>query len=195
MPASVIDTDAIRPKVRNGEIPLHYGFEPNVEYLIRARNRAYNGISEGVYQFVNGEAVAGAMRSDATEEQRWARGNRLIRLAQAHSAGGRSYAVYRRGEEPPAHEEPMWFGQEMPESELLDTGEERYTAARPPGASSPSGYVVAPQATGESAPKPRARYDRVANKVIIPDGGATPDGGTVPTDSVGDGTPPGGYDD
>ncbi len=166
---AVIDPEAVSTKVRNGQIPLYYGFEPQVEYLIRSRNRAYNGISEGVYQFVNGEAVAGAMRPDATEEQRWARGNRLVRLSQAHSAAGRSYAVYRRGEEPPAHEEIMWFGQEMPESEILDTGEERYSAARPPSAPSPTGYVVAPAATGESAPKPKARYDRAVGKIVTVD--------------------------
>lgn len=93
-----------------------YGFDPSKEYVIRARFRGYMGISRRRYQFVNGQCIAPAMRPDATEEQIARRGERL-----AWFRNSRSYVIYERGTEPPAHEEPFWTGQEPPASEVDDS--------------------------------------------------------------------------
>ena len=87
---------------------LYYGFDPAQAYTLRSRVRAYNGTTEK-FVFANGQAVAMPMRPDASEEQRWARGERLGRLSS-----DRTYRIYPYGEEPAAHREPMWEGQADP---------------------------------------------------------------------------------
>lgn len=92
-----------------------YGFDPDQEYVIRARQRAYDGRTRG-FLFRDGECVAKRIRANATDQQRWDRGERLSQMKQDHS-----YVVYPRGSEPTPGDEEMWRGQDAP----VDTGEER----------------------------------------------------------------------
>ncbi|MFA7296262.1 MAG: hypothetical protein WC211_03625 [Dehalococcoidia bacterium] len=110
--------------------PRYYGFDPDVEYLIRSRSRSYQGTTLK-RKFSNGVYIAPKMRADASDDQKWTRGEALMWFKQSTGPTGHVYAVYRRGEEPPSNEEPLWFGQPLPDDEAFaeETGEERYTVA------------------------------------------------------------------
>ncbi|MCR4339417.1 MAG: hypothetical protein NUW01_05965 [Gemmatimonadaceae bacterium] len=110
-----------------------FGFDPLTEYVIRARNWDYQGTTER-FRFANGQAIAAAMRPDATAEQITARSERMARIRDTRklktNADGQpdgtqpTYAIYVRGTEPDV--EPMWRGQAPPEGVEpgTDTGEE-----------------------------------------------------------------------
>lgn len=132
--AGAVDVDFAESQVKKKRISQYYGFDPNSEYIIRSRSRAYNQTTQGYYRFVNGEAIAPRMRQDATEEQKWERGQRLGWFAQKMTEKPSGYAIYERGSQPTPELEPMWVGQAVPdEAALDDSGEEalRWDAAPP----------------------------------------------------------------
>jgi len=114
--------------------PRTYGFDPDVEYVIRSRWRDYQGVTER-FRFANGQTIAARMRADATAEQIEARCERLARIRDvrkltvdddgAPKGEVPTYAIYVRGTEPAPQAEPLWRGQDPPEGqEDVDTGEE-----------------------------------------------------------------------
>lgn len=124
MPGAV-DVAFAEKQVKAKKITAYYGFDPNVEYVIRSRSRLYNNTTQGYYRFRNGEALAPRMRPDATEEQKWERGQRLSWFKQKMSEEPNGYAIYERGTQPPIGSEPMWVDQDIPDEEMLDdSGEE-----------------------------------------------------------------------
>lgn len=132
--AGAVDVAFAESQVKKKRITQYYGFDPNVEYVIRSRSRRYNQTTQGYYRFVNGEALAPRMRQDSTEEQKWERGQRLAWFQQKMNEKPSGYAIYARGAQPEANVEPMWIGQEIPdEAALDDSGEEslRWEAAAP----------------------------------------------------------------
>lgn len=151
-----------RTKQDPHEFPAYYGFEPEKEYVIRSRSRTYNGTTLQGYRFANGECIAPRMRTDATDEQRWNRGERLSWFNKSRDLDGPVYRVYERGTEPPASEEPLWFGQKMPEDDsfLDESGEERYVAAEGVAANDQryASYVTPAPDTGEAKPEPKSKY-------------------------------------
>ena len=108
-----VDVAFAEGRVQAGRLTQYYGFDPQQEYVLRSRNRKYNQITQGYYRFNAGECLAPRLRPDATDEQKWARGERLAWLAGEMKLG--RYKIYRKGEQPAADLEPMWAGQEPPE--------------------------------------------------------------------------------
>ncbi|MCK9496885.1 MAG: hypothetical protein M0R75_15525 [Dehalococcoidia bacterium] len=125
-----VDVAEVEEKVEAGRVQRYYGFDPESEYVIRSRNREYTGVTQKHYEFLNGQARAGRMLGSATEEQRWARAERL-----AWFRSNPGYAIYERGSEPDRAQEPMWAA--LPAEEVAestgeaDTGETRWVAATP----------------------------------------------------------------
>jgi len=169
MPTDAGSADAA---VKSGKIKERfYGFNPADDYIVRSRSRRYNATSQGYYRFVNGEVVALRMKGDATDEQRWNRGERLawftksdilVQSRQGIHSMEPGYKVYKRGTEPAPDLEPMWAGQDIPEeAELPDSGESnsKWEAAPLRGEGSAEIATVMPVApredSGESVPKPK----------------------------------------
>lgn len=168
-----VDVDSAESKVAKGEVAEYYGFDPGVEYVIRTKNRDYQGTTQRYYQFVGGQVIAGAMRSDATEEQKWNRGERLAWFTTAPG-----YRIYLRGDEPSRADEPMWAGMDPEagaETGEADTGETRVAASWPaaPAKNEPkaarvdgqgrpvTSYPVANSGpSGEAAPTPTVTRTR-----------------------------------
>ena len=117
-----VDVAFAEGRVQAGRLPKYYGFEPEQEYVLRSRNRKYSQITQGYYRFNAGECLAPRLRPDATEEQKWARGERLAWFAAEMKLG--RYKIYPKGTQPLADLESMWIGQEPPEeAQLPDSGE------------------------------------------------------------------------
>ena len=76
-----VDVAFAEGRVQAGRLTQYYGFDPQQEYVLRSRNRKYNQITQGYYRFNAGECLAPRLRPDATDEQKWARGERLAWFA------------------------------------------------------------------------------------------------------------------
>lgn len=169
-----VDLAAAEDKVERGELEEYYGFDPDSEYVIRARNRDYSGVSQRYYQFVGGQCIAPRMRADADEEQKWNRGERLSWFLTAPG-----YVLYSRGEEPPRSSEPLWAhleAEDSVETGEADTGElpappATWPAAKPKNEPKAprmdakgrpvTSYPVATEGdSGEAAPTPEVRTAR-----------------------------------
>lgn len=160
----------------------YYGFHPEREYVIRSRSHRYQSLTHA-RRFVNGECIAPRMRTDAGEDLKWNRGERLRWFEQ--NAG---YRVYERGNEPPADIEPMWLGQETDETEIaVDHGEEEKWEAVPEAERFPSvkdipehfndratSFVAAgdPDDMGEEPEpsRPESRVTPIGNRIAALDG-------------------------
>lgn len=149
-----VEVEFAETRAAAGKIPLYYGYDPDTEYVLRSRSRRYNQTTMAYYRFANGETIAARMKPDATEEQRWNRGERLKWFEQ-----NPGYRIYQRGQQPEADLEPMWRGQEPPEEALLpDSGESdaKWESAPAPGqlhAEVETAAPVEPHAdSGEAAP-------------------------------------------
>lgn len=119
MPVDVAFAEA---RVELGKLVSYYGFDSNTEYVLRSRNRKYNQTTQGYYRFNAGECLVQRLRTDATEEQKWSRGERLQWFSGEMKLG--RYKVYVKGTQPDADLESMWVGQEPPdEAQLPDSGE------------------------------------------------------------------------
>lgn len=162
---------AARSRANPFDFPAYYGFDPDKEYVIRSRSRIYNGTTLQGYRFASGECIAPRMRRDATEEQKWNRGERIAWFNTNRDLDGPKYRVYERGTEPPAAEETMWLGQELPEEDtfLDDSGEERYVAAEGVSASAQryDTYVTPLRNSGEATPEPRRRRSTAAPEAVL----------------------------
>ena len=132
--AGQVDVAFAESQVKKKKITEYYGFDPDVEYVLRSRSRRYNQTTQGYYRFANGEALAPRMRADATEEQKWERGQRLAWFQQKMGERPAGYAIYARGSQPTAEMEPMWVGQDVPDEAALDDSGEvtlKWEAAQP----------------------------------------------------------------
>lgn len=154
------DVATAENRVRANTLIQYYGFIPEREYVLRSRHRAYHGVTRRRYRFANGECIAPRMKSVATEQQKWDRGERLSWFRD-----NPGYRIYERGTEPPANEEPMWFGQALPDEAMAldDSGEEfRWNAAAGVESAIPNApitsYPVAPlDDSGEANPSVQSR--------------------------------------
>ena len=129
-----------KPRPKAAAPADYYGFAPEQTYLLRSRVRAYSGTTER-FVFANGSAIAYPMRlvddasgPAATDEQKWARGERLGRLSS-----DRTYRVYVYGQEPAANAEPLWRNQPDPSAatEGEDLGEDTHLWQPVPDTSKP----------------------------------------------------------
>lgn len=200
-----VDVAYVQDKVETGEIEEYYGFDPDSEYVIRAKNRDYQGTTQKHYQFVAGQVIAGPMYQTATEEQKWNRGERLAWFLTAPG-----YVLYKRGEEPPRDREPLWS--ELPPESSEETGEAMtgemsrpatWPAAPPKNEPRPgrldanarpvTSYPIAnDEKSGEATPKPtvtRTPRPRAAKApsptASAPTADAPPAAPTPPTDEAG----------
>lgn len=169
-----VDVEYAESRVAENRLKMYYGFDPGTEYVLRSRSRRYNQTTQGYYRFVNGECLVGRVRPDATEDQKWSRGERLQWFNQ-----NEGYRVYVRGEQPAADSEPLWRGQEPPEEAALpDSGEEQARWEQAPALHAPIETAVQPEAqpdAGEMNPEPEKK---VTSMRRTPTTTATP----LPTD-------------
>ena len=164
-----VDVEYAEERVAANKLKMYYGYDPGTEYVLRSRSRRYNQTTHGYYRFVNGEVLVGRMRQDVSEEQRWARGERLKWFEQ-----NPGYRIYVRSEQPTPEDEPMWRGQELPEEAALpDSGEEQARWEQAPSLGPLHADIetaVAPEPQpdgGELAPEPERR-PRVMRAPVTP---------------------------
>jgi hypothetical protein len=146
-----VDVAFAEGRVQAGRLQKYYGFDPQQEYILRSRNRKYNQITQGYYRFNAGECLAPRLRPDATDEQKWARGERL-QWFNAEMKLGR-YKIYTKGTQPAADLEAMWVGQEPPEeAQLPDSGEVDAKWEAAPSVGEPLHAPVTTLAAAEALP-------------------------------------------